>query len=219
MSLELGRLQNTHVSLTFMADHFAEIINRRSGSQRTWHWPAFSLDIGDTVVCGENCDAAGSEFTDEQAVFTYHHPATGLHIEVVYTLWEYGIRKELLVSGSDLQTPTRVIVERQPCVPEETVTTGFEALPSTQGEVGDQEGSEASFGTMPGCGYPVYVDDWFVGMEHAGAFTRLTDSEVLGYHHPVWQGGELASVPVVWGAAENERRVRELVDDANQRMK
>lgn len=206
------QLKNAAVELTFVEDGVLQVRNLRSGSERALRWPAFCLGLGDQVITSRNCTAGEPNASDGALRLSYRAEACDLEIVVTYSLWGGGFRKSLTVTGNGHPTPHRVYLDLQPVTPEEVTITGFEAL-AEAGEVADQEGEETLFGRMPGCGYPVYLGDWFVGAEHAAAFTVVAGGNLEVYHHPSWQDGGLATVPVVWGAATTPESVRAALDD------
>lgn len=196
------QLQNTLARLDFAADGQLLLHNLLSGSRRACRWPAFLLRLAGHDLTPETCELTGQETAGAETVHLhYAHAASGVSLTVAYALCEQGFRKSLQARGEALPTPERVYVDLQPVAREEVTVTGFEAVPPGFGEAGSQEGEEASGGTMPGCGYPLYVGDWFVGMEHAAAFTTVSEGFLRAYHHPTWTEGRLSSVPVIYGAA------------------
>lgn len=207
------QLANATVQLQFQPDGRLVVRNLLSGSERALNWPAFAVRIGDWDISGGTCELLSCEPAGADAIrCSYAHGPSGVTVSVLYSLWERGFRKSLQVAGPDLPTPARVYVDIQPVKPEEVTVVGFEAQPPDFGQVTDQEGEETSFGTMPGCGYAVYLDDWFVGMEHAAAFTTVKKGLLEAYHHPTWRDGQLAEVPVIYGAAASPAAVRDALD-------
>jgi hypothetical protein len=207
------QLTNQTVQLDFARDGQLVVRNLLSYSERACRWPAFCLGLGDHSITAENCALTAADAIGSDSLrFSYSHEPTGGQVTVIYSLWDRGFRKSLHITGADLPTPERVQVDLQPVEREEITIVGFEAQPPDFGEVTDQEGEETSFGTMPGCGYPVYVDDWFVAMEHPAAFTTVTDGCLQAYHHPTWRDGQLATVPVIYGAASSPQTVRAALD-------
>jgi len=58
-----------------------------------------------------------------------------------------------------------------------------------------QEGEEASGGKIPGCGYPVFSENFFVGVEHVAAYTLVKENGFICKHYPVWDGENTIAVP------------------------
>lgn len=204
-------LKNDAVALTFLEDGQLQLCNLRSGGERTLRWPAFCLGVGEHVITSRNCEAGEAVVGEGELQFPYRHEVTGIDLTVTYALWDGGLRKSLQIAGTDQPTPHRVYVDLQPVAEEEVTVVGFEARKAA--DYLEQEGEEASGGVIPGCGYPLFVSDWFVGMEHAGAFTVLAGDNLEAYHHPTWQDGKLPAVPVIWGAASSPETVRAALDD------
>ncbi len=207
------QLANQSVQLDFAGDGQLLLRNLLRGATRPFRWPAFSLRLGEHTITAENCELVAEEASDADSLrLCYSHAPTGVRTTVSYSLWDGGFRKSLCITGADLATPERVYVDVQSVAGAAVVITGFEAQAPDDGEVGDQAGEETSSGTMPGCGYPVYLDDWFVAMEHPAAFTTVSHGCLEAYHHPTWCDGQLAGVPVIYGAAPSGGTVRAALD-------
>lgn len=205
------KLKNQTAELNFLENGQLVLRNLLSGSERTLRWPAFCLGLGEQVITSRHCEAEEPAPAEDTLRLVYRHKPSGLEIAVTYSLWEGGFRKALEITGEAQPTPHRVYVDLQPVADEEVTVVGFEAR--TAADYAEQDGEEASGGVIPGCGYPLFIGDWFVGMEHAGAFTVHAGENLEAYHHPTWQDTRLASVPVIWGAASAPETVRAALDE------
>ena len=64
-----------------------------------------------------------------------------------------------------------------------------------------QEGEEASGGRIPGCGYPIFSDNFFVGIEHVAAYSLVKESGFICKYYPVWDSdNSIAAPPLVIGS-------------------
>ena len=199
-------LANSSLSLDF-ADGMLRATNRRSGSVTILDCPGFIL-----ALAGEELAAADFNF-DAPAVepghvsFAGRHAASGIEAQVVYTLAaeEPWFRKQVSLRAPEgTPTPDRLLVEVQadPPAPVRRVGYGLRGGPDRD----EQEGLDI-YVAQPGCGYPVWAGDWFVGLEHPTGFAVPGERLEL-YHHPVWDDeGVIESFPVVFGPGETHARV------------
>jgi hypothetical protein len=66
-----------------------------------------------------------------------------------------------------------------------------------------KKGEEEGAGIIPGCGYPLIGNNFFIGLEHPAAFSEFEkrgDREAICLrHHPVWENRKLQVVNEVFG--------------------
>jgi hypothetical protein len=62
-----------------------------------------------------------------------------------------------------------------------------------------QAGEEASNGFIPGCGYPIFSPNVFVGIAHVAGFTLIRDKGFYCHHYQTWEEGVMKLPPVVVG--------------------
>jgi len=187
--------------------------NRLSGRTRELSFPAFALRVMGEDLSGDSFALADVAATSEETVFSYQHEGAAIEAEVKYRLEEEKpwFRKQLVLrSAPDTPTPDRVWVDVQevPPAPLRRVGYGLRGGPDAE----EQTGLD-TYGTQPGCGYPVYADDWFIGLEHPAAFTVPGERLEL-FHHPVWDDeGVIESFPAVYGAASHHHHVAQAFMD------
>ena len=131
-----------------------------------------------------------------------------LHFEISVTLgrnrW-FTKRLTVRTDSLSLSTPDWVEVDRQRLPADELCRCGYVATQT----VATQQSDEESSGGMPGCGYPLIGERFFVGLEHPAGFNEVTATEdgqdVRLFHHPTWEGGVLGSVSAVFGWSDGGR--------------
>jgi len=203
-----GRLENGSVLLAW-GDDALYVTNKLSGSTRRFSFPAFALRIGGKDLTPEDFSLILRQEEAQGQVFVYRCDRAGISAEVRYFLegempW---FRKTLtLTAPQGMPTPDRVWVDVQdaPPTPRRRVGYGLRGGPEAEEQKAlDTYGS----GGQAGCGYPVYVGDWFCGLEHPTGFC-LPGNRLQLYHHPVWdEGGVIRSFPAVFGAAFDHKSV------------
>lgn len=74
---------------------------------------------------------------------------------------------------------------------------------------------EEGAGRQPACGYPIFLQRGFIGLEHPMGFNDWmpASASVRIYHHPTWADGELTSETMVLGRAVEGTSVREAFMD------
>ncbi len=65
------------------------------------------------------------------------------------------------------------------------------------GRINSQAGEEASGGRIPGCGYPIFSENIFVGLEHVAAYTLVAEQGFRCEYYPVWQADGTISAPTL----------------------
>jgi hypothetical protein len=205
-------LENSAIRLTFV-DGGLQAENLVSGCSHTFDFPAFQIMLGDVKIHSDLFEREGDSLSEPGASFRYLHRATGVEAEVRYVLdgdqpW---FRKYLrLKAPVSVATPTRVWVDLQSDPPGPIRRVGY----GLRGGLGaeEQDGLE-TYAEQPGCGYPVWIGDWFAGMEHPAAFTVPGEHLEL-FHHPVWNGvREIECCPAVFGVAADHDSVPEAFKD------
>jgi len=200
------QLENAALGLAWR-DGELHATNRLSGKTRRLDFPGFALRV-------EGRDYVASDFALEntaqepaRVTFSYRCESLGVAADVIY--WLEGdkpwFRKKLVLRSSrKLSTPDRVWVDVQEGVPGPVRRVGYGLRGGLDAE--EQTGLD-TYSRQPGCGYPVYVDDWFAGVEHPTGFAVPGDRLGL-FHHPVWdENGVIESFPAVYGAAASHAAV------------
>lgn len=201
-----AKLENAVLSLAW-GDDALTVLNRLSARTRQLSFPAFALLTDGRELGADAFTLADMAATEEEVTLTYRCDELGVQVDVKYWLdgdnpW---FRKQLVLHARP-GTPTLrrlwVDVQDDPPVPIRRVGYGLRG-----GRDGEEVSGLDTYAAQPGCGYPVYADDWFVGLEHPAAFTVPGDRLEL-YQHPVWnEGGKIESFPAVYGAARDHRHV------------
>ncbi len=205
-------LSNNALSLEFGED-VLRATNHLSGSVTDLALPGFAVVIGGHEFAG--ADLTWEEPAAEPGRVTLRGRCEhiGIEAEVVYTLAddEPWFRKQVILrSPEPMPTPDRLLVDVQADPPRPIRRVGYGLRGGPDAE--EQEGLD-TYVPQPGCGYPVWAGDWFVGMEHAAAFTVPGERLAL-YHHPVWDDdGVIESVTAVFGVADLHRNVAEAFMD------
>jgi len=183
------------------------VLNRLSARSRRLSFPAFALRTNDRDLCADALAFADLAVTEGEVTFTHRHEALGITAEVKYWLdgdcpW---FHKQLVLHappGSPTLKRLWVDVQDDPPRPIRRVGYGLRG-----GRDCEEVNGLDTYAAQPGCGYPVYADDWFVGLEHPAAFTVPGERLEL-YQHPVWDdSGTIESFPAVYGAARDHRQV------------
>ena len=205
-------LSNPALGLTWTDGQLA-VQNRISSSRWRLDFPAFALSFNGEYISGDDFTLQDTTASPDEVTFTFRHDDTGIEVRVRYWLeadkpW---FRKQLLLNGSgDMPTLDRVWVDLQtdPPQPMRRVGYGLRGGPDAEQQVGLD-----TYADQPGCGFPVYVGDWFVGLEHASAFTVPGERLEL-YHHPIWDDNRaIESFPAVFGVAADHEAVPEAFMD------
>lgn len=80
----------------------------------------------------------------------------------------------------------------------------------TEEKLSSQAGEEASGGRVPGCGYPVFSEKFFAGINHPAAFTLANKTGFTCKHFPVWTSENTIKTPaLVIGCAMPFKNVRD----------
>jgi hypothetical protein len=178
-----------------------------------WSFPAFALRLGGEDLAAEAFALTGTAADAQSATFSYENASTGLRAEVKY--WLEGdkpwFRKQVVLRApSDTPTPDRLWVDRQPAPPPPIRRVGYGLRGGPERE--EQVGLD-TYAAQPGCGYPVYAGDWFVGLEHPAAFT-IPGERLELYQHPTWdEQGVIESFSAVYGVAPGPAHVAEAFMD------
>lgn len=213
MSEACVALSNDDLSLVF-ADGVLRASNRRSGSVTDFALPGFALvrDGQEFGAEGMTWDAPAVE--PGRVTLRGREAETGVAAEVVYTLApdEPWFRKQVILRApGELPTPDRLIVDLQTEPPRPLRRVGYGLRGGPERE--EQEGLD-TYAPQPGCGYPVWAGDWFLGLEHPAAFAVPVAQgggvRLELYHHPTWdEDGAIVSFPAVFGVAATPGRVPE----------
>jgi len=199
-------LENRALRLTWKGGAL-HALNRLSGRVWSLDFPAFALRLRGEELTPDAFAPDGLEVEGRQAAFSFRHRQSPLEVVVTYRLdgdkpW---FRKRLILKGSPGDpTPDRLWVDLQgnPPSPVRRVGIGLRGGPEAE----EQRGLETC-ANQPGCGYPVYAGDWFVGLEHPAAFAVPGERLEL-FHHPVWDDdGVIESFPAVFGVARSHAHV------------
>ena len=188
-------------------DHVLHADNRLSGRGRRLSFPAFALQLGNEYLRADSFTFVGLDPGPREATFSYRHEGAALQVDVRYWLDEAKpwFRKKLVLKGPPGAAPPRrlwVDIQEPPPSPLRRVGYGLRAGPGAE----EVEGLD-TYASQPGCGYPVYADDWFIGLEHPAAFT-VPGQRLELFHHPVWDAdGSIESFSAVYGAARAHAQV------------
>ena len=176
-------LSNDALSLEFGED-VLRAYNRLSGSVTDLALPGFAVVIGGHEFAGADLTWAPPDAEPGRVTLRGRCEESGIEAEVLYTLAdaEPWFRKQVILRApGPMTTPDRLLVDVQADPPRPIRRVGYGRRGGPDAE--EQEGLD-TYVPQPGCGYPVWAGDWFVGMEHAAAFTVPGERLEL-YHHPV----------------------------------
>lgn len=204
-------LENASLSLDF-ADGVLRATNRLSGSVTDFASPGFALVLGGEELPGVDFALGDPEDEPGRAVMSGGHEPTGIEAQVVYTLAddEPWFRKQVILRAPEgVATPDRLIVDAQDAPPRPIRRVGYGLRGGPDAE--EQQGLD-TYAPQPGCGYPVWAGDWFLGVEHPSAFAVPGERLEL-FHHPVWEGGVIESFPAVFGVAPTAGEVADAFMD------
>lgn len=204
-------LENRYLALHF-ADGVLRATNRLSGTVTDFSLPGFGLVLEGTELSGADFAMSGPRLQAGGAVLSGRNEDTGIEVQVNYTLAEDEpwFRKQLLLRAPGaLPTPDRLIVhaEERPPQPVRRVGYGLRGGPHAE----EQQGLD-TYVPQPGCGYPVWAGEWFLGVEHPAAFT-VPGARLELYHHPVWEDGAITSFAAVFGVARSHSQVAQAFMD------
>jgi hypothetical protein len=203
-------VSNDALSIEFRHDGTLIVENRLAGTTREWRWSAFRLGLGGQAIADEDCVRDEIAGDSNEVRVRLHHEATGVQAQVRYCLAdEPWFRKQItLTAPPGTPTPERLWVDVQPA-PQSVRRVGY----GVRGLDGEVEGL-STYAKQYGCGYPVYAEDWFVGLENPCGFTLPVDGQVELYQHPVWEDdGTLTSFAAVFGVAPSHEAAGAAFDD------
>lgn len=86
---------------------------------------------------------------------------------------------------------------------------GWRELGGTAQEALVERPREEGGGLQPPFGFPIFGPDFFLGAEHPMACLEAERSRVSIFHHPLWKGEKLTSVPMVMGVCRDGESVEE----------
>ena len=199
-------LSNDALSLSWR-DGALHVKNHLSGCARVLDFPAFALELSGERLGPEGFTLEVAEARPDGVTFSYTHAEAGVRATVTYSLQgdEPWFRKRVNLRGPDgAPTPGRLWVDRQLAPPEPIRRVGYGLRGGPDG--GEQSGLD-TYAAQPGCGYPVYAGDWFIGLEHPAGFTVPGDGLEL-CQHPTWgEDGTIESFAAVYGAAADHSHV------------
>ncbi len=205
-------LENDDLSLQFL-DRSLRALNRRSGSVTEFALPGFALVVDGQELGPEGMDWEAPVAEPGRVALHGRCAESNSEAEVIYTLApdEPWFRKQVILRApGPAPTPDRLLVHVQPDPPTPIRRVGYGLRGGPDAE--EQEGLD-TYAPQPGCGYPVWAGDWFMGVEHPAAFTVPRERLEL-YHHPVWdEDNVIASFPAVFGVAQHHRYVAEAFMD------
>ena len=205
-------LENSALTLEWDQNRLT-VHNRLSGKSRPLDFPAFQIRLGAVDIGADRFEFLESEATDTDATFKYRHRATDIAATVRYTLesdrpW---FRKQIELEAPPVITPpARLWIDLQRDVPGPVRRVGYGLRGGMNAE--EQTGLD-TYADQPGCGYPVWWDDWFVGVEHPCGFV-VPGQRLELFHHPVWSSDrKIVSYSAVYGAAADHASVPEAFQD------
>ena len=205
----MTKIGNGAVELRF-GEEGLEAVNRLAGTTWAMAWPAFAMRIGGRMVRGEEFARRELRAGPGEVTAVLEHEGNGLRAEVRY--WVEGeepwFRKQVGLEGPEgTPTPERLWVDEQQAEgPMRRVGYGVRG-----GREREEIKGADSYAQAPACGYPVWVGDWFVGLEHPTGFA-VTSGEGARwlelYQHPTWdENWRIESFPAVYGVAGRHEAV------------
>ena len=200
-------LENEFLRLAVSGYSFA-VTHKHSGREARLDWPCVAIHTDGGVLCPEAYDDV--QEGDGAAELTAYCGSVQLTTIVTLRPGEHWLRiaHELRTSEGEPETPDFVTLFRQGDLPVEPVGYHAEHAYRMVRDTGVLEGEETGAGQVPGCGYPVYAADAFLGIEHPAAFTLQRDRGVECRHHPAWdESGRIACPPVVYGVPRDGESV------------
>ena len=136
-------------------------------------------------------------------VYFARNPETGFQIEVRWEKHSGGwVQKKVKVTGkrdSSWGRFGRMIVFDEP-MPGRTWDDQM-GWREWHGDVAVEErrSLEEGIGTLPPCGYPVFGERFFAGIEHPMGINQVIRRHLVMLHHPQWKGDQLESHSMVIG--------------------
>ncbi len=205
-------LGNSSLSLEF-SDGVVRARNHLSGTVTDFACPGFAVALSGGELRGADFDFDEPQVEPGRVTLIGRHEATGLEAKVAYTLAddEPWFRKQVtLHTPEPMPTPDRLLVDVQSDAPAPIRRVGYGLRGGPDAE--EQAGLD-TYVPQPGCGYPVYAGDWFMGVEHPSGFAVPGERLEL-YHHPVWSDeGVIESFAAVFGVAETHMKVADAFMD------
>lgn len=198
---ELMRRANSPLSIA-LRDGKLEVGNLATSEFLRLDWPSVRLSLRGKEI--RPTQPIGRVRTSGRRI-SQEFEEDGIRFVVTVTLsgrpW---FRKSVAISADRiLPTPDFVEVDRQVLPADGLRLCGY--MPTTPRSAGS--GEEEGTGLMPGCGYPLIGNRFFVGLEHPAAFSHVAARSgkhgIRLRHHPVWESGVLQQVDEVCGWAEN----------------
>lgn len=165
-----------------------------SGVKILLDWPACALSINNKIITPIPC----GDLKVENRSISQKFFSEDINFEVIVTLSDScWFRKEVKISSDKvLKTVDYVDVDIQK-LDDKLKRCGY--IPGNHSKTLEQKAEEEGSGFIPGCGYPLIGEKYFVGLEHPAAFnTSENGKEYYLRHYPQWQDGVLESVAAVF---------------------
>lgn len=200
------RIENKDLALTVQGAKL-QVFNKLTGDTLSLAWPSVSVSLGGKIFSPSK-PSAPPEFLKKS--IRQKFSIDGVFFSVSVSLGDGPwFTKKLSVSTykDDVPTPDYADVDSQSIAPDGLELCGYIAAKDSGASL---RGEEEAGGVIPGCGYPLIGEDFFVGIEHPAAFAMLekgksSESFTLR-HYPVWREGRLEEVDSVIGWRNGDAR-------------
>ncbi len=109
------------------------------------------------------------------------------------------LEAQIINNGNNLPTPEVLIVADSNMLKFKPVGYKHQNAYQDKNErnLASQAGEEASGGNIPGCGYPIFSENIFIGLEHVAAYTLVKEAGFTSTHYPVWTDDNKITVPTL----------------------
>jgi hypothetical protein len=190
-------MQNKYLTIECDSSKFV-VIDQASGQQITVPWSSIILECNGASFSPKAIDV--TELKDG-----YEICGKGADIDFIAKLkltekshWST-LELKLINNGASLPTPERLVIANS--ADGQFTPVGYKHQNAYQ-EKGDselvtQQGEEASGGRIPGCGYPVFAENFFIGIEHVAAYTLVEETGFICKHYPVWADDNTITAPTM----------------------
>ncbi len=162
-------------------------------------------------ICSQNLDFPAVELSIRGRICQWEYlggndfRSGDIIMSVSYLPVRKGFRKVVEISSTAaMPTPDHLIIDRQTIPDPALKMRGYVASSGTTSmELSDEEGG----GLMPGCGYPLVGEKYFVSLEHQAGFNMIKarDAGTSTYElrqHPVWENNRLTTMSAVFVKAD-----------------
>jgi hypothetical protein len=167
-----------------------------SGENILFGWPACAISLNGRTITPSG---SGEELQINGQSISQKFHAADMDFEVIITLSDScWFRKQLKISrNKGCRTVDYVDADIQR-VDDRLERCGY--IPGKQSNTPEARAEEEGSGFIPGCGYPLIGEKYFIGLEHPAAFNNSENGQDYCLrHYPQWNGDKLESISSVLG--------------------